>query len=99
MPSGDADLLFSRLRSFLSLIMRDGPSTLAAAARDISQQDAVSHLALLDAYWSLGGINDHLIGAFAQFIPQAFPQPLPDLLPHAPQPSLAVRPGTICRLY
>jgi len=80
MPSGDADLLFSRLRSFLSLIMRDGPSTLAAAARDISQQDAVSHLALLDAYWSLGGINDHLIGAFAQFIPRAFAQPLAELL-------------------
>src|SRR5260221_1195177 len=80
MPSGDADLLFSRLRSFLSLIMRDGPSTLAAAARDISQQDAVSHLALLDAYWSLGAINNHIIWAFAQFIPLAFSQSLSELL-------------------
>jgi FdhE protein len=80
MPSGDADLLLSRLKSFLSLIVQAGPPTLAAAARDISKQDAVSHRFLLSAYWDLGGMDDQLIGAFAQFIPRAFNQPLAELL-------------------
>jgi formate dehydrogenase accessory protein FdhE len=80
MPSIDADLLLSRLKSFLSLIVQAGPPTLAAAARDISKQDAVSHLFLLGAYWDLGGTDDQLIGAFAQFIPRAFNQPLAELL-------------------
>jgi FdhE protein len=80
MPSGDANLLLSRLKSFLSLIAQTGPPTLAAAARDISQQDAVSHRILLGAYWDLGGMDDQLIGAFAQFVPRAFAQPLAELL-------------------
>jgi len=80
MPSGDADLLFSRLKSFLSLLAQAAPPTLAVAARDISKQDAVSNLALLKAYWDLGGMNDQFIGAFAQFIPRAFAQPLAELL-------------------
>jgi len=80
MPSGDADLLLSRLKSFLSLIAKAGPPTLAVAARDISQQDAVSHLNLLGAYWDLGGTDDRLIGAFAQFVPRALVQPLAELL-------------------
>jgi formate dehydrogenase accessory protein FdhE len=80
MPSGDADLLFSRLKSFLSLLAQAAPPTLAAAARDISKQDAMSSLFLLNAYWDLGGMNDQLIGAFAQFIPRAFTQPLAEFL-------------------
>ena len=80
MPSVHADLLLSRLKSFLSLIVQAGPPTLAAAARDISKQDAVSHRFLLSAYWDLGGMDDQLIGAFAQFIPRAFNQPLAELL-------------------
>src|SRR5260221_3080240 len=59
MPSGDADLLFSRLRSFLSLIMRDGPSTLAAPALNISQPAAGPNLAFSHALWDFGGINNH----------------------------------------
>jgi formate dehydrogenase accessory protein FdhE len=78
--AGDADLLLSRLKSFLSLVGQAGPSTLAAAARDISRQDAVSHRFLLGAYWDLGGMDDQLIGAFAQFIPRAFTQPRAELL-------------------
>src|SRR5260370_2442003 len=81
MPSGDADLLFSRLKSFLSLLAQAAPPTLATAARDISKQDAVANLALLNAYWDLGGMNDQFIAAFAQFIPRAFAHPLPNLLP------------------
>jgi formate dehydrogenase accessory protein FdhE len=80
MPSIDAGLLFSRLNSFLSLVTQAAPPTLAAAARDISHQDAVSNLFLLRAYWDLGGIDDQLIGAFAQFIPRAFNQPFAELL-------------------
>ena len=80
MPSGNADLLFSHLKSFLSLLAQAAPPTLTEAARDISKQDAVSNLALLNAYWDLGGMNDQFIGAFAQFIPRAFTQPLAELL-------------------
>jgi formate dehydrogenase accessory protein FdhE len=80
MPSVDADLLRSRVKSFLSLVAQAGPPTLAAAARDISKQDAVSHRFLLSAHWDLGGTDDQLIGAFAQFIPRAFNQPLAELL-------------------
>jgi FdhE protein len=80
MPPGDADWLLSRLKSFLSLIAQTGPPTLAAAARDLSQQDAFSHLNLLGAYWDVGGTDDQLIGAFAQFVPRAFVQPLAELL-------------------
>lgn len=80
MPPVDANLLLSRLKSFLSLIAQTGPPTLAGAARDISRQDAVSHRFLLGAYWDLGGMDDQLIGAFAQFVPRAFAQPLAELL-------------------
>lgn len=80
MPSDDTDRLLPRLKSFLSLVAQAGPPPLAAAAREISELDAVSKLSLLDAYWNLGGTNDHLIGAFAQFIPRAFAQPLVELL-------------------
>jgi formate dehydrogenase accessory protein FdhE len=80
MPSVHADLLLSRVKSFLSLIVRAGPPTLAAAARDISKQDALSHRFLLSAYWDLGGTDDQFIGAFAQFVPRAFNQPLAELL-------------------
>ena len=76
----DAGLLFSRMDSFLSLIERAGPETLAGAARQISVLDHRSIIELLEAYWQVGGTNDQLIGAFAQFIPRAFAQPLAELL-------------------
>jgi formate dehydrogenase accessory protein FdhE len=76
----DAGRLFSRMDSFLSLIERAGPAALAAAARQISMLDHRSAVKLLEAYWQVGGINDQLIGAFAQFIPRAFVQPLAELL-------------------
>jgi FdhE protein len=79
-PSLHADLLRSRVKSFLSLVAQAGPPTLAAAARDISNLDSLSHRFLLSAHWDLGGIDDQLIGAFAQFIPRAFNQPLAELL-------------------
>jgi FdhE protein len=79
-PSLHADLLQSRVKSFLSLVTQAGPPTLAAAARDISNLDSLSHGFLLSAHWDLGGIDDQLIGAFAQFIPRAFNQPLAELL-------------------
>jgi formate dehydrogenase accessory protein FdhE len=80
MPSLDADLLRSHVKTFLSLVAQAGPPTLAAAARDISKLDALSHRFLLSAHWDLGGTDDQLIGAFAQFIPRAFNQPLAELL-------------------
>ena len=95
MPSIDADLLFSRLNSFLSLLTQAAPPTLAAAARDIAQQDAASHLFLLRAYWDFGGIDDQLIGAFAQFIPRAFNQPIAELL--AAHTTAAPAVGTVHR--
>jgi formate dehydrogenase accessory protein FdhE len=80
LPSVNADLLLSRVQSFLSLIAQAGPPPLAAAARNISGLDGASKLSLLDAYWNLGGTNDEFIGAFAQFIPRAFVQPLAELV-------------------
>jgi formate dehydrogenase accessory protein FdhE len=95
MPSLDEGLLFSCLRSFLSLLAQAAPPALAAAARDISRQNEVSSLTLLRAYWDVGGIDDQLIGAFAQFIPRAFCQPLAELLaahtPAGPSVSTAHR--------
>ena len=80
MPSGDGDLLLARFQSFLSLIKQAAPPPLAAAAQQISELDAPSKISLLDAYWDVGGTNDQLIGAFAQFVPRAFAQPLAELL-------------------
>jgi FdhE protein len=79
-PRGNDELLLSRLQSFLSLITQAAPPPLAAAAQQISELDAPSKLSLLDAYWDVGGTNDQLIGAFAQFIPRAFAQPLGEIL-------------------
>jgi formate dehydrogenase accessory protein FdhE len=76
----NAGLLFSRMDSFLSLIERASPAPLAAAARQISMLDQRSTIELLEAYWEVGGVNDQLIGAFAQFVPRAFAQPLAELL-------------------
>jgi FdhE protein len=76
----NSDLILSRLQSFLILVPQAGPPPLAAAARNISEMDAASKLSLLDAYWNLGGANDQFIGAFAQFIPRAFAQPLAELV-------------------
>jgi len=64
MPSIDADLLFSRLNSFLLCLHKLRPPTLAAAARDIGQQDAASHLFLLAPIGIFGrNRHDQLIGA------------------------------------
>jgi FdhE protein len=79
-PASSADLLLSRFTSLLSLIAQAGPPPLAAAAHQVTQLDAASKMSLLDAYWSLGGANDQLIGAFAQFIPRAFAQPFAELV-------------------
>jgi formate dehydrogenase accessory protein FdhE len=79
-PSSGADLLLSRFTSFLSLIAQAGPPPLAAAAHQVTQLDAASKMSLLDAYWSLGGANDQLIDAFAQFVPRAFAQPFAELV-------------------
>jgi FdhE protein len=67
------------LKSFLSLIEGTAPPALSAAARTLSNLDATSQRSLLQAYWELGGVNDQLIGPFAQFIPRAFVQPLAEL--------------------
>jgi FdhE protein len=70
---------FPKLGAFLSLVQQAGPPALAAAAREISKLDVSSQSSLLQAYWDLGGIDDQLIGPFAQFIPRAFAQPLAEL--------------------
>jgi formate dehydrogenase accessory protein FdhE len=80
LPSVAPERLASHFASLLRLIEQAGPSALAAAARDISGLDAVSKLSLLESYWDVGGTNDQLIGAFAQFIPRAFDQPLAELI-------------------
>ncbi len=78
-PATDAIKLLPDLTSFLNLIEQAAPPALAAAARAVSNLDATSQRSLLQAYWELGGVNDQLIGPFAQFIPSAFAQPLAEL--------------------
>jgi len=75
----DAANTVPKLASFLSLVEQTGPPPLAAAARDIAKLETTSKRSLLEAYWDLGGKNDHLSGPFAQFIPRAFLQPLAEL--------------------
>ncbi len=80
LPSVAPERLLSHFTSLLRVIADAGPATLAAAAREISQLDAASKLSLLESYWDVGGTNDQLIGAFAQFIPRAFDQPVAELI-------------------
>jgi len=80
LPSIEPERLVSPVTSLLRVIELAGPPALAAAAREISGLDAVSKLSLLEAYWEVGGTNDQLISAFAQFIPRAFDQPLAELI-------------------
>jgi FdhE protein len=79
LPVSDATKLLSNFTSFLTLIEEAAPSALAAAARAVLNLDASSQRSLLQAHWEVGGINDQLIGPFAQFIPRAFTQPLVEL--------------------
>ena len=78
-PVSDAIKLLSNFTGFLTLIEDAAPPALAAAARTVLNLDASSQRSLLQAYWEVGGINDQLIGPFAQFIPRAFAQPLAEL--------------------
>ena len=80
LPSVAPERLASHFTSLLRTIEQAGPSALVAAAREISSLDALSKLSLLESYWDVGGTNDQLIGAFAQFIPRAFDQPLAELI-------------------
>jgi FdhE protein len=80
LPPVAPERLLSHFTSLLRVIADAGPATLAGAAREISQLDAVAKLSLLESYWDVGGTNDQLIGAFAQFIPRAFDQPVAELI-------------------
>jgi FdhE protein len=79
LPAANAIKSLPALTTFLALIENAAPLALAAAAHAMSNLDATSQHSLLQAYWELGGINDQLIGPFAQFIPRAFAQPLAEL--------------------
>src|ERR1700730_13275689 len=68
-------LLLPHFRSFLSLVEQNAPNALAASAREIAALSSESWVALLTAYWELGGVFDQQIWAFAQFFPRAFLQP------------------------
>jgi formate dehydrogenase accessory protein FdhE len=80
LPSVAPERLVYQLTSLLRVIEQAGPSALAAAARDISLLNPDSKLSLLESYWDVGGTNDQLIGAFAQFVPRAFDQPIAELI-------------------
>ena len=71
----DLTLLLPHFRSFLSLVEQNAPNALAASAREIAALSSESWVALLTAYWELGGVFDQQIWAFAQFFPRAFLQP------------------------
>jgi formate dehydrogenase accessory protein FdhE len=80
LPSVPPERLAFHFASLLHVIKQAGPSSLAAAAREISGLDVDSKLVMLESYWDVGGTNDQLIGAFAQFIPRAFDQPIAELV-------------------
>jgi formate dehydrogenase accessory protein FdhE len=79
-PAINTPNVLPELKNFLSLVEEAAPPALAAAAREISELDASSQRSLLQAYWELGGVNDQLIGPFAQFVPRAFAQPFSELV-------------------
>ena len=80
LPAVAPEKLLRYFASLLRVIQESGPSALAAAAHEISGLDAVSKLSLLESYWDVGGTDDELIGAFAQFLPRAFEQPVAELI-------------------
>ena len=80
LPFVPPERLLFHFTSLFRVIAEAGPATLAAAASEISQLDAVAKLSLLESYWDVGGINDQLIGAFALFIPRTFDQPVAELI-------------------
>ena len=67
--------LLPHFRSFLSLVERNAPNALVAAAREIAALPSDSWVSMLTAYWENAGRFDQQIGAFAQFFPRAFLQP------------------------
>jgi FdhE protein len=75
----DAANVPSNLIGFLTSVANFAPGQLASAAREISKLDPTSQCLLLQAYWEIGGLNDDLIGPFAQLAPRAFSEPLAEL--------------------
>ena len=71
----DLTQILPHYRALLSISERHGPSNLARGARQIAALPSDSWIALLEAYWTTGGLFDQLIGAFPQFFARAAIQP------------------------
>jgi formate dehydrogenase maturation protein FdhE len=89
----DDSSMLTKLGTFLGSIVNVAPGALVVAVREISKLDAISQRSLLHSYWEIGGLNDDLIGPFAQFVPRAFSEPLGELRAlHATVPPALITP-------
>jgi FdhE protein len=71
----DLTQILPHYRGFLSAVEKHGPSSLAAAAAQISALPTDSWIRLLESYWQTGGLADQQVGAFSQFFARAALQP------------------------
>lgn len=74
---GELDLaaVLPHFRGLLAIVEAKAPKSLAQAARRLAQLPSDSWVALLTAYWEVGGRNDQQVGAFAEFFPRVLLQP------------------------
>jgi formate dehydrogenase maturation protein FdhE len=82
---GELDLaaVLPHFRGLLGIVEAKAPVTLAQAARRLAELQSDAWVALLTAYWEVGGRNDQQIGAFAEFFPRVLVQPLAEMTARA----------------
>lgn len=94
----DITVVLSHFRAFLHVAEQSGPSPLAIAARELSQQPPESWITQLTNYWRGAGLADEHAEAFEQFFPRAFLQPYAEFLGQQfTKPTLLVT-ATVCPL-
>jgi len=94
----DITVVLPHFRAFLHVAERSGPVPLAAAARELAQEQPESWITQLTTYWRAAGLADDRAEAFEQFFPRAFLQPYAEFLGQQfPKPTLLVT-ATVCPL-
>lgn len=71
----DLAMVLPHFRGLLGIVESKAPMRLAQAARQLAELPSDAWVALLTAYWEVGGKSDQLVGAFAEFFPRVLLQP------------------------
>ena len=71
----DLAVVLPHFRGLLGMVEARAPKSLAQAARQLAELPSDSWVAMLTAYWEVGGRNDQQVGAFAEFFPRVLLQP------------------------